>query len=70
MPPFAVPSLDATVAAGFLVACWGGTRLFSETILITLIGMVPYEIALTAVFMEGFIFVGLTLLGIRQWLAR
>ncbi|KAF2002004.1 xanthine/uracil permease family protein-like protein [Amniculicola lignicola CBS 123094] len=33
-------------------------------------GMVPYEIALTAVFVEGFVFVGLTLLGIRQWLAR
>ncbi|OAG12279.1 xanthine/uracil permease family protein-like protein [Paraphaeosphaeria sporulosa] len=33
-------------------------------------GMVPYEVALTAVFMEGFVFVGLTLFGIRQWLAR
>jgi AGZA family xanthine/uracil permease-like MFS transporter len=32
--------------------------------------MVPYEVALTAVFVEGFVFVGLTLLGIRQWLAR
>ncbi|KAH7350501.1 xanthine/uracil permease family protein-like protein [Pyrenochaeta sp. MPI-SDFR-AT-0127] len=33
-------------------------------------GLVPYEVALTAVFVEGFVFVGLTLLGIRQWLAR
>ncbi|KAH7396691.1 permease family-domain-containing protein [Phaeosphaeria sp. MPI-PUGE-AT-0046c] len=33
-------------------------------------GMVPYEVALTAVFVEGFVFVGLTMLGIRQWLAR
>ncbi|KAF2793886.1 xanthine/uracil permease family protein-like protein [Melanomma pulvis-pyrius CBS 109.77] len=33
-------------------------------------GMVPYQVALTAVFVEGFVFVGLTLLGIRQWLAR
>ncbi|CAK9781787.1 permease [Cutaneotrichosporon oleaginosum] len=33
-------------------------------------GLVPYEIALAAVFVEGFVFVGLTLLGIRQWLAR
>ena len=33
-------------------------------------GPVPYRIALTAVFVEGFIFVGLTLLGMRQWLAR
>jgi xanthine/uracil/vitamin C permease (AzgA family) len=33
-------------------------------------GMVPYEVALTAVFVEGWVFVGLTMLGIRQWLAR
>ncbi|KAF2116376.1 xanthine/uracil permease family protein-like protein [Lophiotrema nucula] len=33
-------------------------------------GMVPYEVALTAVFVEGWVFVGLTILGIRQWLAR
>lgn len=33
-------------------------------------GLVPYEVALTAVFVEGWVFVGLTLLGIRQWLAR
>ncbi|CBY00368.1 hypothetical protein IAQ61_011300 [Plenodomus lingam] len=33
-------------------------------------GMVPYEVALTAVFVEGWVFVALTLLGIRQWLAR
>lgn len=33
-------------------------------------GPVPYEVASTAVFVEGFIFVALTLLGIRQWLSR
>lgn len=33
-------------------------------------GSVSYQLALTAVFIEGLIFVGLTLLGIRQWLAR
>lgn len=33
-------------------------------------GMIPYSVALTAVFVEGFVFLGLTLLGIRQWLAR
>jgi adenine/guanine/hypoxanthine permease len=33
-------------------------------------GPVPYEVALTAVFVEGFVFVGLALLGLRQWLAR
>lgn len=33
-------------------------------------GMVPYRVALTAVFVEGLVFVGLTLIGLRQWLAR
>ena len=33
-------------------------------------GPVPYQVALTAVFVEGFVFVGLSILGLRQWLAR
>ncbi|KUJ07191.1 purine transporter [Mollisia scopiformis] len=33
-------------------------------------GPVSYRFALTAVFVEGFIFVALSLLGLRQWLAR
>lgn len=33
-------------------------------------GPVTYQLALTAVFVEGFIFVALSLLGLRQWLAR
>lgn len=33
-------------------------------------GAVPYRLALTAVFVEGFIFIALTILGLRQWLAR
>ncbi|KAE9980581.1 hypothetical protein EG328_000218 [Venturia inaequalis] len=33
-------------------------------------GMVPYRVALTAVFVEGLVFFGLTLIGLRQWLAR
>ncbi|KAK0124039.1 hypothetical protein ONS95_009025 [Cadophora gregata] len=33
-------------------------------------GPVSYQLALTAIFIEGFIFVGLSLLGMRQWLAR
>lgn len=33
-------------------------------------GPVPYRMALTAVFVEGLIFVALSLLGLRQWLAR
>ncbi|KAL2157943.1 hypothetical protein VTH06DRAFT_4998 [Thermothelomyces fergusii] len=33
-------------------------------------GPVPFEVALTAIFIEGFIFFGLAALGLRQWLAR
>ena len=33
-------------------------------------GPIDYRVAMTAVFVEGFIFVALSLLGIRQWLAR
>jgi AGZA family xanthine/uracil permease-like MFS transporter len=33
-------------------------------------GQVPYRLALTAVFVEGLIFVALSILGLRQWLAR
>lgn len=33
-------------------------------------GLVSYEAALTAVFVEGFVFVALTVVGLRQWLAR
>ncbi|CZR59144.1 probable permeases [Phialocephala subalpina] len=33
-------------------------------------GSVPYRLALTAVFVEGLIFVALSILGLRQWLAR
>jgi AGZA family xanthine/uracil permease-like MFS transporter len=33
-------------------------------------GPIEYRVAMTAVFVEGFIFIGLSLLGIRQWLAR
>lgn len=33
-------------------------------------GLIPYQVALTAVFVEGWVFLGLTLVGIRQWLAR
>lgn len=33
-------------------------------------GPIDYRVAMTAVFVEGFIFVALSLLGVRQWLAR
>jgi AGZA family xanthine/uracil permease-like MFS transporter len=33
-------------------------------------GLVPYRLALTAVFVEGLVFVALSILGLRQWLAR
>lgn len=33
-------------------------------------GPIDFRVAMTAVFVEGFIFIALSLLGIRQWLAR
>lgn len=33
-------------------------------------GPISYQTAVTAVFVEGFIFVGLSIIGLRQWLAR
>ena len=33
-------------------------------------GPVAYELALTAIFIEGFLFVALTIFGFRQWLVR
>jgi AGZA family xanthine/uracil permease-like MFS transporter len=33
-------------------------------------GKLSYKLALAAVFVEGFVFIGLSLLGIRQWLVR
>lgn len=33
-------------------------------------GMVPYRVALTAVFVEGMIFLFLALTGMRQWLVK
>lgn len=33
-------------------------------------GSVPYQVALTAIFVEGWVFFALALLGMRQWLAR
>jgi AGZA family xanthine/uracil permease-like MFS transporter len=33
-------------------------------------GAIPYRLALTAVFIEGFVFVFLSLIGMRQWLVR
>src|SRR5271156_6947617 len=33
-------------------------------------GPVPYRLALTAVFVEGFVFIFLSLIGMRQWLVK
>lgn len=33
-------------------------------------GPIPYRLALTAVFIEGFIFVVLSLIGLRQWVVK
>lgn len=33
-------------------------------------GLVPFKLALTAIFVEGFVFFALAIFGLRQWLAR
>jgi len=33
-------------------------------------GPIPYDVAMTAIFVEGLVFFGLTIFGLRQWLAR
>ncbi|KAI9150683.1 Efflux pump notK' [Paramyrothecium foliicola] len=33
-------------------------------------GPIPYSVAMTAIFVEGLVFFGLTIFGLRQWLAR
>jgi AGZA family xanthine/uracil permease-like MFS transporter len=33
-------------------------------------GVITYNLALTAVFIEGFIFIALSLIGMRQWLVK
>ena len=33
-------------------------------------GLVPYNVVVTAIFVEGFVVVGLTILSLQQWLAR
>lgn len=72
--PFWYSMQSNHVSLSLQVPSWlvdGGTSpTHFGVILIAFTGMVPYEVALTAVFVEGFVFVGLTILGIRQWLAR
>ncbi|KAF2020694.1 nucleoside transporter [Aaosphaeria arxii CBS 175.79] len=58
MPIALAPGMGLNAYFAFTVVGYHGT------------GMVPYSVALTAVFVEGFAFVALTLFGIRQWLAR
>ena len=57
--PIAVaPGMGLNVYFAFEVVGYHGT------------GPIPYQTALTAVFVEGFIFIGLSIIGLRQWLAR
>lgn len=58
MPIALAPGLGVNAYFTYTVVGYHGT------------GPVPYRTALTAVFVEGFVFVALTLLGLRQWLAR
>ncbi|KAI1768707.1 xanthine/uracil permease family protein-like protein [Hypoxylon sp. FL1150] len=52
------PGMGLNAYFTYQVVGWHGT------------GEVPYKIALTAIFVEGFIFVFLALTGMRQWLVR
>ncbi|OTA94357.1 hypothetical protein M434DRAFT_10748 [Hypoxylon sp. CO27-5] len=52
------PGMGLNAYFTYQVVGWHGT------------GQVPYEIALTAIFVEGFIFIFLALTGLRQWLVR
>ncbi|KAI1098240.1 xanthine/uracil permease family protein-like protein [Jackrogersella minutella] len=52
------PGMGLNAYFTYQVVGWHGT------------GKVPYQIALTAIFVEGFIFVFLALTGMRQWLVR
>ncbi|KAI1079301.1 xanthine/uracil permease family protein-like protein [Whalleya microplaca] len=52
------PGMGLNAYFTYQVVGWHGT------------GKVPYEIALTAIFVEGFIFIFLALTGMRQWLVR
>ncbi|KAI0021866.1 xanthine/uracil permease family protein-like protein [Xylariomycetidae sp. FL0641] len=52
------PGMGLNAYFTYQVVGWHGT------------GSVPYRIALTAVFVEGFIFMFLALTGMRQWLVR
>lgn len=58
LPIAAAPGMGLNAYFAFNVVGYHGT------------GTIPYTTALTAVFAEGFIFVALTILGLRQWLAR
>ncbi|KAF2642535.1 permease [Massarina eburnea CBS 473.64] len=46
------------------------SRLATVICIYSRLGAISYELALMAVFVEGLVFVALTLFGIRQWLAR
>ncbi|PGH20391.1 hypothetical protein AJ80_03536 [Polytolypa hystricis UAMH7299] len=58
LPIALAPGMGLNAYFSYNVVGWHGT------------GPVSYELALTAVFVEGFVFVGLSVLGLRQWLAR
>jgi AGZA family xanthine/uracil permease-like MFS transporter len=58
MPVGCAPGMGLNAYFAYTVVGFNGT------------GPVPYQTALTAIFIEGFIFFGLAILGLRQWLAR
>ncbi|ORY71783.1 xanthine/uracil permease family protein-like protein [Pseudomassariella vexata] len=58
LPVALAPGMGLNAYFTYQVVGWHGT------------GMVPYRIALTAIFVEGFIFIFLALTGMRQWLVK
>lgn len=58
MPVGVAPGMGLNAYFAYTVVGFNGT------------GKVPFEIALTAIFVEGFIFFALAIFGLRQWLAR
>lgn len=58
MPVALAPGMGLNAYFSYTVVGYHGT------------GLVPFKVALTAIFVEGFVFFALAIFGLRQWLAR
>lgn len=71
MPYLHSPAFHTTHANNYISPGMGLNAYFSYQVVgANGNGPVPYRLALTAVFVEGFIFVFLSLFGLRQWLVK